>query len=468
MGTKGKGEDTLKQTEEHQIKTCSLQELMDMDIPYREHLVIPWLRQGESSMIYAAPGVGKSLFALDIALSVAGGGKVLGIWASTASTSPVMTPDEKGGTTSYTPTPSAALPPTPSAALPATPSATLPATPSAALPATPSATLPATPSAALPATPSPTVAGSPTAQPEGTKGWKVLYVDGEMPLDDIRDRAGMLMRGKMKQGDGFDGKRAGRNLHFMARHQQGDILADFVDLADDDSRRTLLERIQREKIDLVILDNLSTLAAFEDENAASAFNGPVDFLQRLKSIGTACILVHHTNKGGENFRGSTRIAATFETLVLLKATDAPEFVVEEAEATEEEEEEDGEGEGGGGSASTGFTLSWHKYRGMRDSSIQDGAVCVLVTNTKRKEAHWKVLDGDQALLLNMVEMVRSGQYATQKELAEALATSTATLSRMKQRAIQQGRITKQEWDKCLKEAAEQRNRQEEATQEKEF
>lgn len=382
-------------------------------------------------MIYAAPGVGKSLFALDIALSVAGGGKVLGIWASTASTSPVMTPDEKGGTTSYTPTPSAALP----------------------------------------ATPSPTVAGSPTAQPEGTKGWKVLYVDGEMPLDDIRDRAGMLMRGKMKQGDGFDGKRAGRNLHFMARHQQGDILADFVDLADDDSRRTLLERIQREKIDLVILDNLSTLAAFEDENAASAFNGPVDFLQRLKSIGTACILVHHTNKGGENFRGSTRIAATFETLVLLKATDAPEFVVEEAEATEEEEEEeeeDGEGEGGGGSASTGFTLSWHKYRGMRDSSIQDGAVCVLVTNTKRKEAHWKVLDGDQALLLNMVEMVRSGQYATQKELAEALATSTATLSRMKQRAIQQGRITKQEWDKCLKEAAEQRNRQEEATQEKEF
>lgn len=427
MGTKGKGEDTLKQTEEHQIKTCSLQELMDMDIPYREHLVIPWLRQGESSMIYAAPGVGKSLFALDIALSVAGGGKVLGIWASTASTSPVMTPDEKGGTTSYTPTPSAALP----------------------------------------ATPSPTVAGSPTAQPEGTKGWKVLYVDGEMPLDDIRDRAGMLMRGKMKQGDGFDGKRAGRNLHFMARHQQGDILADFVDLADDDSRRTLLERIQREKIDLVILDNLSTLAAFEDENAASAFNGPVDFLQRLKSIGTACILVHHTNKGGENFRGSTRIAATFETLVLLKATDAPEFVVEEAEATEEEEE-DGEGEGGGGSASTGFTLSWHKYRGMRDSSIQDGAVCVLVTNTKRKEAHWKVLDGDQALLLNMVEMVRSGQYATQKELAEALATSTATLSRMKQRAIQQGRITKQEWDKCLKEAAEQRNRQEEATQEKEF
>ena len=419
MGTKGKGEDTLKQTEEHQIKTCSLQELMDMDIPYREHLVIPWLRQGESSMIYAAPGVGKSLFALDIALSVAGGGKVLGIWASTASTSPVMTPDEKGGTTSYTPTPSAALP------------------------ATPSATLPATPSAALPATPSPTVAGSPTAQPEGTKGWKVLYVDGEMPLDDIRDRAGMLMRGKMKQGDGFDGKRAGRNLHFMARHQQGDILADFVDLADDDSRRTLLERIQREKIDLVILDNLSTLAAFEDENAASAFNGPVDFLQRLKSIGTACILVHHTNKGGENFRGSTRIAATFETLVLLKATDAPEFVVEEAEATEEEEEEeeDGEGEGGGGSASTGFTLSWHKYRGMRDSSIQDGAVCVLVTNTKRKEAHWKVLDGDQALLLNMVEMVRSGQYATQKELAEALATSTATLSRMKQRAIVSSRAS---------------------------
>lgn len=53
---------------------------MEMDLPRREHLIIPWLRQGESTMVFAAPGVGKSLFALDIALSVAGGGKCIGLW----------------------------------------------------------------------------------------------------------------------------------------------------------------------------------------------------------------------------------------------------------------------------------------------------------------------------------------------------------------------------------------------------
>lgn len=365
-----------------------------MQLPHRRHLVIPWLRQGESSMIFAAPGVGKSLFALDIALSVAGGGKALGVWQTGAG-------DSK------------------------------------------------------------TEGGQREKAPEATRdsnaetapcGWKVLYVDGEMPLDDIRDRANMLMQGKIQQEDGFDREQAGQNLHFMARHQQDDILADFVDLADADSRRNLLARIQRERIDLVILDNLSTLAAFEDENAASSFNGPVDFLQRLKSIGTACILVHHTNKGGEEFRGSSRIATTFETLALLKAAAAPPFI-------EDGQEDDGESD----SSASAFTLEWRKYRGRRDTSIQDKAIFILSVDTQGNAARWHVMDTESGMMLAMLEMVRSKQCPTQRELAEALGTSPATLSRMKQKAMKEGRITKKEWDALLK-AAGQSN----APQETEF
>ena len=378
----------------HPIKTCTLRELMEMQLPHRRHLVIPWLRQGESSMIFAAPGVGKSLFALDIALSVAGGGKALGVWQTGAG-------DSK------------------------------------------------------------TEGGQREKAPEATRdsnaetapcGWKVLYVDGEMPLDDIRDRANMLMQGKIQQEDGFDREQAGQNLHFMAHHQQDDILADFVDLADADSRRNLLARIQRERIDLVILDNLSTLAAFEDENAASSFNGPVDFLQRLKSIGTACILVHHTNKGGEEFRGSSRIATTFETLALLKAAAAPPFI-------EDGQEDDGESD----SSASAFTLEWRKYRGRRDTSIQDKAIFILSVDTQGKAARWHVMDTESGMMLAMLEMVRSKQCPTQRELAEALGTSPATLSRMKQKAMKEGRITKKEWDALLK-AAGQSN----ASQETEF
>ena len=382
---------------------------MSMPLPHREHLIIPWLRQGESTMVFAAPGVGKSLFALDIALSVAGGGKCLGLWQ----TGPYMKEKRDEEAEKHD---------------------------------------------------APNVgesqhdASGTTDVPPPT-GWKVLYVDGEMPLDDIRDRAAMLARGKAARRDeGFSLERAGRNLHFMARHHQKDVLADFVDLADHDSRCALLERIQGEGIDLVILDNLSTLAAFEDENAASSFNGPIDFLQRLKSGKTACLLVHHTNKGGEEFRGSSRIATTFETLVLLKAVTPPPF-----HAETQDEGDDSRAE----TATSAFMLEWRKFRGRRDESVRDGIIFTLTATmaaTPQDEAQdstavWKLTDRDAGAMWQMLEMVRNETCTTQKELADALHISPPTLTRLKQRAMQEGRITNKEWTERMKAAEAKRQAQ---------
>jgi RecA-family ATPase len=44
----------------------------------RQYLLAPWLREQENCMVYAATGVGKSLFAMSAALAVAGGGEFLG------------------------------------------------------------------------------------------------------------------------------------------------------------------------------------------------------------------------------------------------------------------------------------------------------------------------------------------------------------------------------------------------------
>ena len=60
-----------------------------------------------------------------------------------------------------------------------------------------------------------------------------------------------------------------------------------------------------------------TLAS-EDENSAAEFNAVTEFLLRLKARGVATMLVHHANKGGDNFRGSSKLAATFETIVKLE------------------------------------------------------------------------------------------------------------------------------------------------------
>ncbi|KTD73918.1 hypothetical protein Ltuc_1765 [Legionella tucsonensis] len=59
------------ETEELQVKAVSLSDLLSMDLPPRENLLDPWLPRGGLCMVYAKRGVGKTFFALEIAMAVA-------------------------------------------------------------------------------------------------------------------------------------------------------------------------------------------------------------------------------------------------------------------------------------------------------------------------------------------------------------------------------------------------------------
>ena len=153
-------------------------------------------------------------------------------------------------------------------------------------------------------------------------GWKapearkVLIVDGEMHIEDITERAKMLM----STVEGIDPETVARNITILARQYQ-DPEAEFPDLAEDEGRNAIFGRAMRGAFDLVILDNFSTLATVEDENAASAFDPVIKFLLKMKQAGIATILVHHSNKTGKEFRGSSKLSTTFEVIMgLLKIT----------------------------------------------------------------------------------------------------------------------------------------------------
>src|SRR6476661_3082090 len=66
---------------ENLLKAPTLRQLLEAAFSDRQHLLFPWLREQESCMVYAATGVGKSMFALSAALAIAGGGEFLG-WKS--------------------------------------------------------------------------------------------------------------------------------------------------------------------------------------------------------------------------------------------------------------------------------------------------------------------------------------------------------------------------------------------------
>src|SRR5262249_38174996 len=92
----------------------------------------------------------------------------------------------------------------------------------------------------------------PESKPSG-EGWQVLYVDGEMHIADIQERARQL-----RAGMEIDETAADKNLRFLARqHQDGGV--QFPSITEQAGQEFILKQLKTHKVDLVILDNFSTL-----------------------------------------------------------------------------------------------------------------------------------------------------------------------------------------------------------------
>lgn len=67
--------------EDPHVKATSLSELLGMELPPRENLLNPWLPKAGLCMVYAKRGVGKTFFALEIAMTLAYGTEFLSFTA---------------------------------------------------------------------------------------------------------------------------------------------------------------------------------------------------------------------------------------------------------------------------------------------------------------------------------------------------------------------------------------------------
>ena len=130
---------------------------------------------------------------------------------------------------------------------------------------------------------------------------KVIYVDGEMHEQDIRDRIVALVESGAVHLP--DVELALTNLKLIIRQRQ-EVGTPFYDLSDDASKTELLRLASAGEIGLVVLDNFTTLSdSLEDENDATQFKKVQDFFLQMKRCGVATLLVHHSNKGGKQMRG---------------------------------------------------------------------------------------------------------------------------------------------------------------------
>lgn len=94
---------------------------------------------------------------------------------------------------------------------------------------------------------------------------KVLYVDGEMNIRDLRERTDMIMHSKGVLCGPEQIDHAGQNLVFVVRQDQEDT--DFYDITNPEHQGLLVERVKAGGFELVIFDNFTTLSkGLDDEN----------------------------------------------------------------------------------------------------------------------------------------------------------------------------------------------------------
>jgi AAA domain len=142
---------------------------------------------------------------------------------------------------------------------------------------------------------------------QAPKPRRVLLVDGEMPLPDLKQRLSALSVGR-----GL--KVANENFKILA----ADTTESGIDIGSVEGQRALDAHLN--DVDLLILDNLSTLTSSGSESAGDAWLPLQNWLLKLRRKGIAVILVHHAGVNGKQ-RGTSRREDALDTVIALRHPD---------------------------------------------------------------------------------------------------------------------------------------------------
>ena len=122
---------------------------------------------------------------------------------------------------------------------------------------------------------------------------RVLYVDGEMSMDAIRERDNALSVG------------AAQGIFYLQHealfHRTGKVM----NLTNPQAQAALLEKCIRDRIDMLFLDNLSCLFSGIRENDADAWDQVLPWLLELRRHRIAVVFVAHCGRNGL-MRGTSR------------------------------------------------------------------------------------------------------------------------------------------------------------------
>jgi putative DNA primase/helicase len=135
---------------------------------------------------------------------------------------------------------------------------------------------------------------------------KVLYIDGEMPAVSMQERLAHIARGSEKQPpDASFFKLITPDLQDLG----------IRDLNTIEGQQDVNEHL--EDVDVLFLDNLSTLVRSGRENESDSWIYTQEWLLSLRKKGKSVVFIHHAGKGGAQ-RGSSKKEDVLDTVIVLK------------------------------------------------------------------------------------------------------------------------------------------------------
>lgn len=135
---------------------------------------------------------------------------------------------------------------------------------------------------------------------------RVLYLDGEMPANVMQERISYIVANAKSDADDDA-------LRIVTPDLQGDqFMPDISSIAGQASLEPHLEGVE-----LVVVDNISTLCRGGVENEAESWLPVQQWALRLRSQGITVLFVHHAGKGG-NQRGTSRREDVLDSVISLR------------------------------------------------------------------------------------------------------------------------------------------------------
>src|SRR3954447_11532093 len=229
---------------------------------------------------------------------------------------------------------------------------------------------------------------------QAPKPRRVLYLDGEMPAGVMQERIAAAAAASIADPPSPD------FLRIITPDVQSEIMPN---LAAPEGREAVEEWL-RDDIELLIIDNISTLSRVGKENESESWEPMQTWLLDLRRRGIAVLLVHHAGKGGAQ-RGTSRREDILDTVLTLKRLD-------DYNPTQ----------------GARFEVHFEKCRGLFGA---DAAPFEVQLETRDGAAFWTMRDIEDVTLARAQILFAEG--STVRDVAEELSISKSAAHRLKKK-----------------------------------